>query len=403
MTTECKPLATVDIPETAMKAHCRRVSVAAVELSKRLGWPVARQRKVHEFAERHHEGRSPMSARTVGRLLSEVWGYEPTSEETPPCVDADREEVALIELCCFFVQRWEYVPYELVTFPEIVTELQGMAHDGFFEPNLVDGLAVVPSVKLSDVKHAVGRLPVFPAIALRAMKVAQNVNASGFHLEEIIGADAVLAGEVLQVANSPTFSPGMPIKSIRQAVLLMGMQECCRIITAAAFRPMFQSPLVRPLWNHSLEVARLAESLARTTGKVDPDEAFLVGLMHDVGRLALWKLHAKLSVQYAMLLDQGCEPMFAETVLCGFDHTQAGKEVGRHWRLPENLATALEYHHQPERTDSLLAQVIYLAEHCSGSHEDLPSFARLRTALEKTGLEESLLHALPGTSSISWQ
>ncbi|MBI4906753.1 MAG: HDOD domain-containing protein [Acidobacteria bacterium] len=354
-----------------------------------------RQRTVHELSERHHEGRSPLNVKTVGRLLTEVWGYE-SQDESTTTTEAQREEVSLIELCCFFVQRWEFIPYELMTFPEIVNELRGMATEGFFDKRLVEGLAVVPSVKLTDVKQAVSRLPVFPAIALRAMKLAQNMNASGFHLEEIIGADAVLAGEILQVANSPLYSPAMPIRSIRQAVILMGMPESCRVITAAAFRPMFQSPLVRPLWNHSLEVARLAEALARTTDKVDAEEAFLAGLMHDIGRLALWKLHSKLSVQYAALLEQGCEPMFAETVLCGFDHTQSGREVAAHWRLPQNLAQAVEFHHQPERTDSLLARVLYLAEHCSGSNEDLPSLSRLTAALELTGLEEAHLRMLPG-------
>jgi HD-like signal output (HDOD) protein len=381
----------------ALAAHSRRVGMVAVEVAKRLGWAQDRQRLLREAADAHHDAASPLDSAFLNRLISEIWGY--SAEASPTRGPSGQEMAKLLELCCFFVQRWEFIPYELATYGEVLNELRGMVKDGFFVAAHVESLATVPSVKLTDIQAVVSKLPVFPAVALKAMKLAQNEMATAVHVEEVIGSDAVLAGEILRTANSPLYSPSIPVKSIRQAVVFLGLPECCRVITAAAFRPMFQSPLVRPLWNHSLEVARMAEVLSRTSGKAEPEEAFLAGLMHDVGRLAIWKLPIKNTTQYATLLEQGGEAMFAETLLCGFDHTLAGKEVLQHWRMSSSLINAVTHHHQPERSESTLTHLLYLAEHCSGSNEDLPSLARLNRALEKTGIDQQQLSMLTSPQS----
>lgn len=381
----------------ATAAHCCRVVATAIEVAKRLGWGADRQKTLQVSANEHHHLTLPDPSCLADRLASR------TCESTHSGVESASlqasESQRLLEMCCFFAQRWEFLPYELTSYEDMIGELRTMGQDGFFIPRHVECLASVPAVDLTQVQEVVKKLPVFPAVALQAMKVSQNPNAGAHHVEAIVGSDPVLAGEVLRAANSPLYSPAMPIRSIRQAVVQMGMLECCRILAASAFRPLFQSPLVRPLWNHSLEVAKLSEALARTTGNADPEEAFLAGLVHDVGRLALWKLPAKLTAQYAALTEQGCEPMFAETLLASFDHTVAGREVMLRWNLPPHMIRSVELHHQPERCDSILTQVLYLAEHCSGSQEDMPSMARFKIAMERTGLDQAQLNALHGSAS----
>lgn len=382
----------VEQEESALTAHCRRVASAAVELAKRLGWDVDEQRAMREAAMGHHHFALPAESRMLTRLVDEMWGYSAPADGVAG--DSERRSKAL-ELCCLFVQRWEFAPYEFTTWTQILAELRTLAADGFFEKAHVEALAVVPAVRLDDVRAVVSKLPVFPAVALKAIKVAQNPNSSGAQIEDIVGSDAVLAGEVLRAANSPLYSPGLQIQSIRQAALFMGTNDCCRVLAAAALRPMFQSPLVRPLWNHSMEVARLAEALAREGGRTCADEAFLGGLIHDVGRLALWKLPGRVTNAYSALLANGCEPMFAETILAGFDHTVAGREVALRWALPQPLAHAVEFHHQPEQSEAILPSILYLAEHCSGSAEDLPSVARFQIALDRIGMTRQKLNALP--------
>ncbi|MBI3209842.1 MAG: HDOD domain-containing protein [Candidatus Solibacter usitatus] len=375
--------------QTGMDAHCKRVGVAAVQLSKRIGWSAARQRLVREAAEAHHQGVHPRDSHMIRRLTLQLWGYSGKAGAARDTANARNDIDDLIELCCCFVRRWEFMPYEMISFADIISELRGMSADGFFPRKSVEALAMVPAIGLPQVKKIVSRMPVFPAIAMRAMKMSQDRNATASHLEYLINSDASLAKEILSATNSQLHTTVLPVCTIRQAVVRLGMEECCRIVAATAFRSMFPSPTLRPFWNHSLEVARIVETLARSTGKHDPAEAFLAGLMHDVGLLAIWR------PRYASLLKQGCEPMFAEVILCGLDHTQAGREILAHWRLPQRLREAVAFHHQPEKTNSALAHMLYLGEHASDSAEDAPSRARLERALQHCGLDHQLLQSLP--------
>jgi len=399
MRTQPTPVETKAVyDEPAIQAHCRRVGATAVEVARKLGWKGEQQRVLRAAADSHHIFASPVEP-LPPRLMEHIWGFaaKPSAVGDPP-----GEEVAkLLEMSCFFVERWEFLPYEAARFEQMIEELRFMARDGFLESAHVEGLARVPRASLEEVKAVVSKLPVFPAAALKAMQLARNPMAGAVQLEQIVGTDTVLAGEAPRMANSPFDASTTPYRSIRQAAEAMGIPECCRILSAAAFRPMFQSPLIRPLWLHSMEVARIAELLARQTRKAEPEEAFLAGLIHDIGRLALWKLPARLTAHHTALLDHGCEPMFAEVLLCGFDHCSAGREVMRHWGLPDRLAEAVEYHHQPEQSDSVLAQVLYLADHCSGSQEDLPSMARLRHARERLGLTSEQLRAISSPLPLS--
>lgn len=306
-------MSTSAFSQSALEDHNLRTTAVAVEVARRAGWSKARQQLLRPSV------RPPLEPRA--------------------------ELAQLMELSCFFVQRWEYMPYEAALFPEIIEELRTMARDGFLDPAHVDALAAVSGLNLSQVRDVVSRLPALPPTALKSLK-AEN-----------------------------------------------------HFLMAAALRPMFRHSLARPLWNHSLDIACLAESLARKTGKADPSEAFLAGLLHDVGRLVLWNLPSVRTARYTALLDVGCEPMLAELLLFGFDHTLAGREAMRAWRLPETFAEAIEFHHHPERCQSGLAQVLYLAEHTSGSDEDTPSMARLQLALKHLGLRRAPLTPLETVQS----
>jgi putative nucleotidyltransferase with HDIG domain len=395
------PAVPAEYDHIAMQAHCRRVGAAAVELADRLQFSKDKQTALSEASAVHHRFATSPDSRFLNRLILEVWGFEHDGGEEDKSA-ASMEMAQLLELCCLFVQRWEYSPYELAVFRDIVGEFEGMARDGFFEKRHVEGLAVVPSVDRGQVERVVSSLPVFPTVALTAMQLAVSPEASAIQLEKLIGTDPVLAGEILRAANSSLFSPLTPIRTIRQAVLFMGLPEACRVLSAAALRPIFHSPLLRPLWKHSLEVARLSEALAKAGGKADPEEAFLTGLIHDVGRLALWKLPANVSSKYKHLLEQGCEPLFAEVLLCGFDHAAAGADVARHWRLAPAVIEAIENHHQPERTTSPLASLLFLAEYWTGANEDLPSLSRLNIALGHTALTRSDLDRIEAKPPLEW-
>ncbi|MBV8820582.1 MAG: HDOD domain-containing protein, partial [Acidobacteriaceae bacterium] len=127
---------------------------------------------------------------------------------------------------------------------------------------------------------------------------------------------------------------------------------------------------------------------------IDPGEAFLLGLLHDIGKLALLLMPKGINSTLERLAARGCQISAAELVLCGFDHGDAGAEVLRHWKFADELIEAVEHHHEPERSEGPLASLLYLAEFWTDSDEDLPSNARLNYALKKCNLTAESMNAV---------
>ncbi|MEI9973617.1 MAG: HDOD domain-containing protein [Ignavibacteriota bacterium] len=137
-----------------------------------------------------------------------------------------------------------------------------------------------------------------------------------------------------------------------------------------AVKPILFQPKPETLWPHSVAVAELAEQLACVAGGVDPGEAYLAGLLHDVGRIALREAALYDAARVQGLVESGCPATYAEELILRTDHAELGAQIAREWRLPEPLAVAIRQHHHPEATNSRLAHVLYLAEYLSNSNED---------------------------------
>lgn len=374
-------LARADGP--ALEAHRQRVGALAGELARRLRWNNARLEAVDRSVKSHHV--CFPDPRLLSSLIEGVWGGAKGIPPAPATTES-AEVARLLELACLFVERWEYSHYEPVTFEQAVEELSWIAREGFFDESHIQALSNVPSASFSQIQEAACRLPVFPAVALRAMQLVADPMAGTAALEEIVSSDPVLAGEILKAANSPRYSPARPVRSIQQAALFIGMAECCKVIAAASIRPLFAMAPAETLWAHSLEIASVAENVARKARLEQPQEAYFAGLVHDIGRLAFFALPRPLSARYTSLMQRDVEATFAELLLCGFDHALAGGEIARQWLLPEDLVEAVAKHHEPEHARGPLASVLFLAEHWSGSQEDLPSLARLNAALDRLSL-----------------
>lgn len=407
-------VATEVMPDSLAAPTGRRVAALAGELGRCLRLKPG-QRQQLDHAARQRTGRSRwLEPRVVDRLLGDIIGpgWEvfvrqgtptPAAQQlapmSPAANDGGRLVNQILEIASCYEQRVRCLPYEVMTGEQIVDELGAVAGELGIDPAVVTALASLQRVRLEQLVERVHRLPVFPLVALRALELARSEDTSVSEVEKLVSADQVLAGRLIQAANSSLYSPARKIASLRQAIAYIGLEAARKVLMAGVFRPLFASAGLKGLWRHSLEVSQLAEYLAAATGRLSPDEAFLAGLVHDVGRLTLATSPGEDVLAYARMLEQGCEPVFAEMVLCGFDHGHAGAGVLRCWSFPEHLVQAVEDHHRPEQSDSELAAILYLAEFWSGSDEDLPSACRLRAALERSGLSwDDLLAArlVPG-------
>jgi putative nucleotidyltransferase with HDIG domain len=167
--------------------------------------------------------------------------------------------------------------------------------------------------------------------------------------------------------------------------------------------PLFASSNLRDLWQHSLDVGRACERMATASGDTHPEEAFLAGLVHDIGRLAIWRLSGDAARSYARLLERGCEPVLAELFLFGYDHGQTGAEILRLWSFPSHLVDAVEHHHRPECSSAPLAALLFMAEARIAPSEAPESVQRLQwvggriypeAALDSDDRESGLLRSV---------
>lgn len=217
---------------------------------------------------------------------------------------------------------------------------------------------------------ALENLPPFPAIAARLLQI---VSKQDVHLTEVgrfISAEPVLAAEVLQIANSALFGLECQVKSINQAIMILGLDRIKGIGLTRAFggylRPALKIEALNRCWQNSLAGALLAEKLARSCG-INPDICYTAGLLRDIGRLALLvKYPVPFTNMLAVTLDNGFDLMSTERALFDVDHCQAGSWVMASMPFPPELRDVVAWHHEDLSWEPFgLVQLIQLADRMS--------------------------------------
>jgi len=381
----------------ARAAHARRVAIWCREVSESLQLSRSDRECLERAALLHQFPNVISDERARRRLLCElrIAETEPSSDVVSP------DTIALLQL----FHRHSGQPDARISKLAAVLEMC----DGFDEAFEIDALA--PGLSAEDVLNSatevlsaylqvscgsdlvdvIDRLPVFPKAAHRALSLLADEEVSMSRVESVVASDQVLAGHIVQCANSALHAGLQRVSTLRHALAWIGAENACKIVAAASLRPMFASRHLHRLWNHSLAVAALAESLATTSRKADPEQAFLAGLVHDVGQLALLRLPLAATERYIRLMDLGCPRVLVERVLFGRTHMSIGADALRKWNFTDEIIDSVASHHAPEQYPSTLSALLYLAEEWSGEAEDLPSAFRLNFASGITGIKSETL------------
>ncbi len=200
-----------------------------------------------------------------------------------------------------------------------------------------EGLAGVPTAE--SCAHL--KMPPFPQVALKVLQLVGNENVQMSQLGDLIASDPAFATEVLTVANSLLYAPRYPIKSIRQAIEILGathLQGLCLTVGVRAYLGKWLGhPAMRTLWRHNMACALIAEQIA-SAGTTDRNIAFTAGVLHGIGLLALAVMHPR---EYIHLLGTHigtAESLAArEKELFGIDHGELGRSLVHDWQLPEEF------------------------------------------------------------------
>lgn len=203
-----------------------------------------------------------------------------------------------------------------------------------------------------DCLRGVTGLPTLPAVVGALGRRMGATDASAAEIAHLLGHDQALTARVLRLANSAFYAPREPVRSPQQAVVLLGLSTVRAITLKASVFTAFPLAEARPFWLHALGVACAARGIARLAGLTPADDAFVMGLLHDIGKLALAEHlpEAYADVRARVSRDGGLIRE-AEIRELGCDHAAVGAFLCGHWSLPNEFRSAIGGHHDLDRAE----------------------------------------------------
>ncbi|MFH0883802.1 MAG: response regulator [bacterium] len=212
-------------------------------------------------------------------------------------------------------------------------------------------------VEIMNYLDGVTRLTPMPQIAAQVLAISEDPHSSASQLAEIVQKDPVITANVLKLVNSAYYGYRRSISNIQQAIVVLGFDEVRNVTVAASLSQglniegsrLFQGS---DFWLHSLATATIAGAIAKRNPKVNADDAFIIGLLHDIGDVIL---DQHFHMFFEKILDDaeagGENLSLVERRRLGVDHAEIGGVLARNWFLPVSIEKAILYHHEPWRAD----------------------------------------------------
>ena len=226
---------------------------------------------------------------------------------------------------------------------------------------------------IENVKRSVSTsLPTASSIVGEVIKTIYDTSTNASDLASVIERDPPLTAKILKVANSAYFGATTEINSLTRAIVVLGFDTIKELATTMTvvqglFSPGLDYGINRVgLWQHSVGTAKAAQLISTQTNIERPEIAYTVGLLHDIGKILLalsFPDHYREVIKLAQL--KQCRIILAEQKLLNTDHCMIGKIICDMWGLPENIGSAILFHHdltQSPKSSLKIAQLIHLGD-----------------------------------------
>jgi two-component system, cell cycle response regulator len=248
-------------------------------------------------------------------------------------------------------------------------------------------------------------LPTLPGIALRILEAIKNEETNLDELGRILSTDPPLSGKILGLINSAFYALPVKVTSVSHAVNLLGLDTVKKVALGFSLLPRVKTSSqdefdYAEFWRDSLMAAVVCRLLAKNILPSMAEDGFTLGLLHEIGRLAL---NRSIPKQYSLVLkerrDTLCDYYQAEKEILGFTHMELGGALLKKWTLPEFFYEPVQVHHLPDRiepsakTAGTLGKILFLAsqvvEYYSGEKKNF-SLGSLKTYLARWGYDRKI-------------
>lgn len=256
-------------------------------------------------------------------------------------------------------------------------------------------------------------IPSINPVAAKVLQLAESDSPSLFDFEKIISKDQAFSLRILKLANSPYYGRGK-ISQISTAINLIGLDAMKLLVLAVSVEDIYRKhdPFENNLWEHSLGVSIASSLIAAETKRVQPEDALVAGLIHDIGKIVINRNAPETYAEIInMTRDAGYSFVEAENIMLGYDHCSVGGFLARAWSLPENLQMAIEYHHardlsKLENSDYKdICQTVKIADAlCLKSGIGMKRDVNIRDmGIEQAGLTEEMVHRISGDLAANYE
>ena len=194
-----------------------------------------------------------------------------------------------------------------------------------------------------------------PPVAARVLSMLENENIDIRDITKVIETDVSLTLKLLRVANSPLYAVRTEISTILQAILTLGLNRVTNIVLGVSIFSKFllssqhhAAKLMEKFWWHSSCTGIVAKALAKKINKNFRENEFIGGLIHDIGKLAMFQFDASNYTKVVtMITEDSIIDTEAEKNIFGVSHNEVGKEIAKLWKIPSELTNIIEYHNSP--------------------------------------------------------
>ncbi|HVS70885.1 MAG TPA: HDOD domain-containing protein [Phycisphaerae bacterium] len=280
-----------------------------------------------------------------------------------------------------------------------------------------------PQAIINDAINAVSHIATLPEITVKIIQLVENPKSTAQDLHKLISNDPALVARILKVVNSAFYGLPGQIGSINRAIVLLGLNAVKNIVIAASLAKLFRGGRVsaqfsaKDLWSHSVGVGVMAKLItAKLNGQL-PDEAFLGGLIHDIGILVeLQSMRDSLVEVAEKATREERRYVDIETQVIGVDHQALGAGLTAKWKFPRSFQYVTGHHHNPMALAMecrWLSCVVHVADHvctrenigysltCKGEALDPAVLEELKLPMETVNeLAKQLPEALKETEAL---
>lgn len=225
--------------------------------------------------------------------------------------------------------------------------------------------------KLQQLVQTIRDLPALPEVVVRVMRMTEDPRSDAQSIAKVIATDQAMAARVLKLANSAFYGLPRRVSTLSEAVVILGFRTIKNLAIAASTFELLNREIAGywlqrgELWRHSLACAIGAQLIAHKVRLPVVEEAFVAGLLHDIGKVAI---NLFVREQFDQIMEHALQNRIpfveAEQEVLGFNHAMAGGLIAEKWNLPPSLVSVIKYHHRPSGAPDkdLMISAVHLAD-----------------------------------------